>query len=83
MKQFLKYNFFQIVITFEIRLHAYFQNTWQEDYLIKETKDPFWHGDFDSMDMFTLVELIDLDRFSKKWAWHLANRISCKTFVYT
>ena len=27
MKQFLKYNFFQIVITFEIRLHAYLQNT--------------------------------------------------------
>ena len=26
MKQFLKYNFFQIVITFEIRLHAYLQN---------------------------------------------------------
>ena len=55
MKQFLKYNFFQIVITFEIRLHAYLQNTWQEDYLIKETKDPFLHGDFDSMDMFTRV----------------------------
>ena len=30
-----------------------------------------------------VVELIDLDRFSKKWAWHLSNRISCKTFVYT
>ena len=55
MKQFLKYNFFQIVITFEIRLHAYLQNTWREDYLIKETKDPFLHGDFDSMDMFTRV----------------------------
>ena len=55
MKQFLKYNFFQIVITFEIRLHGYLQNTWQEDYLIKETKDPFLHGDFDSMDMFTRV----------------------------
>ena len=55
MKQFLKYNFFQIVITFEIRLHAYLQNTWQEDYLIKETKDPFLHVDFDSMDMFTRV----------------------------
>ena len=27
MKQFLKYNVFQIVITFEIRLHAYLQNT--------------------------------------------------------
>ena len=153
MKQFLKYNFFQIVITFEIRLHAYLQNTWQEDFLIKETKDPFLRGDFDSMDMFTRVtvenallcftapntkrdsvipkmtfefafaaqqsdlrtfnqaflperpkksletplqclrvidqkwplvaELIDLDRFAKKWAWHLSNRISCKTFVYT
>ena len=30
-----------------------------------------------------VVELIDLDRFSKKWALHLSNRISCKTFVYT
>ena len=55
MKQFLKYNFFQIVITFESRLHAYLQNKWQEDYLIKETKDPFLHLDFDSMDMFTRV----------------------------
>ena len=27
MKQFLKYNVFQIVITFEIRLHAYLLNT--------------------------------------------------------
>ena len=26
-----------------------------------------------------VIELIDLDR----WAWHLSNRISCKTFVYT
>ena len=36
-------------------LFAYLQNTWQEDHLIKETKDPFLHGDFDSMDMFTRV----------------------------
>ena len=24
-----------------------------------------------------------LDRFPKKWTWHLSNRISCKIFVYT
>ena len=149
MKQFLKYNFFQIVITFEIRLHVYLQNTWQENFLIKETKDPFLRGDFDSMDMFTRITvenallcflhptrnatqwlpkwllnslslhnrmtcelstrrfyperpeksletppqclrvidqkwpLVVLDRFSEKWTWHLSNRISCKTFVYT
>ena len=156
VKQFLKYNFFQIVITFESRLHAYLQNKWQEDYLIKETKDLFLHLDFDSMDMFTrvtvvnallcycaslhptlnatqwlpkwllnslslpswmtcelstrpfyperpeknletppqclqvidqkwplVVKLINVDRFSKKWAWHLSNRISCKTFINT
>ena len=55
--QFRKYVFFlkKNIITFEICLHAYLQNTWQEDHLIKETKDPFLHGDFDSMDMFTRV----------------------------
>ena len=52
---FLNTIFFKSSVTFEIRLHAYLQNTWQEDYLIKETKDPFLHGDFDSMDMFTRV----------------------------
>ena len=27
--------------------------------------------------------LVVLYRFSEKWTWHLSNRISCKTFVYT
>ena len=55
--QFRKYVFFKkkTIITFEICLYAYLQDTWQEDHLIKDTKDPFLHGDFDSMDMFTRV----------------------------